>query len=93
MPYLSICSVFSVLIFLGCGSSSLCLKSLINPSFLIEKIMDQRFAKEFYGYRIETVKSMGWAGIKNGQLLALAEKQFDVLITVDRNLPSTKIAF
>jgi len=30
---------------------------------------------------------MGWAGIKNGHLLTLAEQQFDVLITVDRNLP------
>ncbi len=29
---------------------------------------------------------MGWAGIKNGQLLALAESEFDVFITVDRNL-------
>jgi hypothetical protein len=29
---------------------------------------------------------MGWATIKNGQLLVLAEKEFDVFITVDRNL-------
>jgi hypothetical protein len=29
---------------------------------------------------------MGWAGIKNGQLLALAEAEFDVFITVDQNL-------
>jgi hypothetical protein len=29
---------------------------------------------------------MGWAGIKNGDLLALAENEFDALITVDRNL-------
>jgi hypothetical protein len=29
---------------------------------------------------------MGWAGIKNGELLTLAEKGFDVFITVDRNL-------
>ena len=29
---------------------------------------------------------MGWAGIKNGQLLALAEAEFDVVITVERNL-------
>ena len=28
----------------------------------------------------------GWAGIKNGDLLALAEKEFDVFITVDRKL-------
>jgi hypothetical protein len=29
---------------------------------------------------------MGWAGVKNGQLLALAEAEFDAFITVDRNL-------
>jgi hypothetical protein len=29
---------------------------------------------------------MGWAGIKNGNLLALMEKSFDVFITVDKNL-------
>jgi len=29
---------------------------------------------------------MGWATIKNGELLALAAQQFDVLVTVDRNL-------
>lgn len=29
---------------------------------------------------------MGWASIKNGELLALAAQQFDVFITVDRNL-------
>jgi hypothetical protein len=29
---------------------------------------------------------MRWAGVKNGQLLALAEAEFDVFITVDRNL-------
>lgn len=30
---------------------------------------------------------MGWAGIKDGELLRLAEIEFDVFITVDRNLP------
>ncbi len=29
---------------------------------------------------------MGWSGIKNGRLLALAEKEFDVFFTGDRNL-------
>ena len=28
----------------------------------------------------------GWAGIKNGDLLASAEKEFDAFITVDRKL-------
>jgi hypothetical protein len=29
---------------------------------------------------------MGWAGIKNGALIRLAEQQFDVFLTMDRNL-------
>jgi len=29
---------------------------------------------------------MGWATIKNGELLALAAAEFDVFVTVDRNL-------
>jgi len=29
---------------------------------------------------------MGWKGISNGRLLSLAQGQFDVLITGDRNL-------
>lgn len=42
--------------------------------------------KEFVGYEVKTVPQMGWAGVKNGQLLALAEAEFDVFVTVDRNL-------
>ena len=34
---------------------------------------------------MKTVPQMGWAGVKNGQLLALAEPEFNVFITVDRN--------
>jgi hypothetical protein len=33
-----------------------------------------------------TVQEAGWAGKKNGDLLELAEKGFDVLITLDTNL-------
>ena len=29
---------------------------------------------------------MGWAAFKNGRLLSLAQKEFDLFITVDRNL-------
>ena len=29
---------------------------------------------------------MGWAGVKNGSLMRLAEAEFDVFVTVDRNL-------
>lgn len=29
---------------------------------------------------------MGWAGVKNGSLMKLAEDAFDIFVTVDRNL-------
>ena len=32
------------------------------------------------------VPKRGWSGIKNGELLKRAEKEFDVFITVDRKL-------
>ena len=35
---------------------------------------------------MKTAPEMGWAGIKNGNLLRLAEKEFDIFLTVDRNL-------
>ena len=53
---------------------------------LLDECIDRKFAKEFVDYEIKTVPQMGWAGTKNGQLLALAQAEFDVFITVDQNL-------
>lgn len=53
---------------------------------LLDECIDRRLAREFVGYEVKTVPQMGWAGVKNGQLLALAAAEFDVFITVDRNL-------
>jgi hypothetical protein len=30
---------------------------------------------------------MGWSGVKNGKLLALAGASFDAFVTVDKNMP------
>jgi hypothetical protein len=39
------------------------------------------------GYEIRTCYEEGWAGFRNGELLAAAEAaQFEVFITADRNL-------
>lgn len=38
------------------------------------------------GLAVRTAPEMGWAALKNGELLARAEAAFDVFITVDRNL-------
>ena len=38
------------------------------------------------GHEATTVPQSGWAGIKNGKLLALAATKFDVFLTADRNI-------
>jgi hypothetical protein len=53
---------------------------------LLDECIDRRLIREFVGYDIKTVPQMGWSGVKNGKLLTLAQKDFDVFITVDRNL-------
>ena len=53
---------------------------------LLDECIDRRLAKDLAEHDVKTVPQMGWAGIKNGELLTLAEKKFDVFITVDRNL-------
>ncbi len=41
---------------------------------------------ELHGHETKTVQDMGWAGIKNGALLRLADGQFDALLTVDQGI-------
>jgi hypothetical protein len=53
---------------------------------LPDECIDRRLAGDLAGHEVKTVPQMGWAGIKNGALLTLAEKEFDVFVTVDRNL-------
>ena len=38
------------------------------------------------GHEVRTAFELGWSALRNGELLARAEKQFDALITTDRNL-------
>jgi hypothetical protein len=44
------------------------------------------------GHAIETVRSQGWVGTKNGALLNLVGSAgFEALITVDKNLPRQQV--
>jgi len=38
------------------------------------------------GHQVQTAYELGWSTLRNGELLARAEIQFDALITTDRNL-------
>jgi hypothetical protein len=55
---------------------------------LLDECVDRHFAEALAGHDVKTVPEMGWAALKNGELLARAEDEFDVFITVDRALPS-----
>jgi hypothetical protein len=55
---------------------------------LLDECVDRRLAREVSGHQVQTVPRMGWAGKRNGELLSLAAGQFDVFVTVDRNLPT-----
>lgn len=39
-----------------------------------------------HGHACHTVQEAGWSGIANGELLALAEPFFDVLVSIDKGL-------
>jgi len=53
---------------------------------LLDECVDRRLARYLQSFAVQTVPEMGWATIKSGRLLALAERDFEVFVTVDRNL-------
>jgi len=53
---------------------------------LLDECVDWRLSRAIAGHDVKTAKQMGWASVKNGELLALASERFDVFVTVDRNL-------
>ncbi len=63
---------------------------LTNQSLKMRILLDENFpvdfAKLFIGHEIATVHSLGWSGIKNGELLRRAHSICDVFVTLDRNL-------
>ena len=65
---------------------------------LIDECLPRALKRLLVGHECRTVQGMGWSGKQNGELLLLAEKAFDVLVTVDQgmeheqNLANRKIA-
>lgn len=52
--------------------------------------MDECLPEDLVGWLPEwdltMVQQMGWAGVKNGELLRRAEREFDLFLTADTNL-------
>lgn len=53
---------------------------------LLDECVNPRVRMAFAGHQVKTVVEMGWRGITNGKLLALADSEFDVFVTLDQNL-------
>ena len=53
---------------------------------LLDECLPRRLKRDLVGHDVRTAPEMGWAGKSNGELLAFAAGEFDVLLTVDRNL-------
>lgn len=46
--------------------------------------LNQLFSQEI---EVKTVGQCGWKGMRNGELIQLAQKEFDAFITIDKGIP------
>ena len=54
---------------------------------LLDENLNWRLKRDLPGHEVESISSLGWAGVQNGVLLRRAvETGFDVLITMDSNM-------
>src|SRR6266571_2237482 len=53
---------------------------------LLDESLPRKLASELTGHETQTVQKRGWSGLKNGQLLQIASREFQILLTGDRNL-------
>jgi hypothetical protein len=57
-------------------------------NILLDECVDVRLAHKIVGHTVKSVSAMGWTGLKNGALLDQAQRDFDVLLTVDKRIPT-----
>src|SRR5437763_16179086 len=53
---------------------------------VLDECVPRALRRELPGHDVKTVAEAGWAGVKNGELLQLAARHFDLFLTIDRNL-------
>ena len=54
---------------------------------LLDECVTRRLKREFANHEVHTVDEAGFKGLENGDLLKAASGKYEVLVTVDRNLP------
>lgn len=53
---------------------------------LLDECVTHYLKRELAGHEVSTVDDAGLKGLKNGELLRAASGNFDVLVTVDKNI-------
>ncbi len=53
---------------------------------LLDECVDRALIREIPGHELVSVHDRGWRGLRNGDVLRRAAAEFDVFLTVDRNL-------
>ena len=54
---------------------------------LLDECVTKKLKAHLKEFEVFTVTELGWGGVKNGKLLTLCiENDFDVLLTIDKNL-------
>lgn len=53
---------------------------------LLDHMVPHYLRDAFPGHDVVTARYRGWAGLTNGQLLQAAQQEFDVLITLDKDI-------
>jgi predicted nuclease of predicted toxin-antitoxin system len=53
---------------------------------LVDECLPEDLVEWLPEWDVRMVQHMGWAGVKNGELLRRAEGEFDLFLTADKNL-------
>jgi hypothetical protein len=54
---------------------------------LLDECVTRHLKRDLAGHEVHTVNDAGFKGLENGDLLKAASGTYEVLITVDRNIP------
>ena len=55
-------------------------------NILLDHCVPKPFRREFPAHDVKTTAQMGWEDVRNGELLSMAAKSFDVFVTVDKKM-------
>lgn len=62
-------------------------RALPRMRLLLDESVPAKPARLLPNHEVRTVVEMGWSGVKNGKLLALAANAFEAFVTVDKSMP------